>query len=393
MNRTQILAAIEACNKEMDRLRAEKPNGWQDNLGAQSLAHAALHRDLAARDSAIAAANVDPSAPLSPEDAEFSALARAVNVGDIFAAAMTNRETDGPARELQQQRGVESNVVPLDVLRIENAVTPAPGTVGINEQALTGQVFPQAVAAFLGIPMPRVASGEALYPILTSETVAAVPAENAEAAETDGTFTADALAPKRIQASFFYSREDAARFTSMGSGLRQNLTEALAAGLDKQVISGTSGLLTGVILANNNVSAVTTFANYLSNFAYGRIDGKYAGALRDIRIVVGSETHAHLGTVYRGNNADFNGADALIRATSGLRVSAHVPAAAGNKQNALIRLGMRQDFVVPVWEGVTLIPDQITKAKSGQVVITAIMLHAVKLLRSGGFYKQQSQHA
>ena len=386
----------------MDRLRSERPKDWQDNLSredwqndlaAKSIHHAALHRDLSARDSAIAAANVDPAAPLSPEDAEFSALARAVNVGDIFAAAMTHRETDGPARELQQQRGVESNIVPLDVLRIVDVVTPAPDTVGVNEQTLTGQVFPQAVAAFLGIPMPRVASGEALYPILTSETDVHTPAENAEAAETDGTFTADALSPKRLQASFFYSREDAARFAQMGSGLRQNLAEALAAGLDKEVISGTSGLLTGAILTNHNAAAITTFAGYLSNFAYGRVDGKYAGALRDIRIVVGSGTHAHMGTVYRGNNADYNGADALIRVTGGLRVSAHVPAVANSKQNALIRLGMRQDMVVPIWEGITLIPDEITKAKSGQIVITAVMLHAVKLLRSGGFYKQQTQHA
>ena len=80
--------------------------------------------------------------------------------------------------------------------------------------------------------------------------------------------------------------------------------------------------------------------------------------------------------------------------TAGVRVSAHVPAATGaHKQEVVIRLGMRRDMVAPIWEGVTLIPDEITKAGSGQIVLTAVMLHAVKILRADGFYKQQTQHA
>ena len=50
-------------------------------------------------------------------------------------------------------------------------------------------------------------------------------------------------------------------------------------------------------------------------------------------------------------------------------------------------------MVAPIWSGVTLIPDSVTKAKSGEIVITAVMLHAVELLRAGGFYKQETQHA
>ena len=76
-----------------------------------------------------------------------------------------------------------------------------------------------------------------------------------------------------------------------------------------------------------------------------------------------------------------------------MKVSAHVPAVASNKQNAVIRLGMRRDMVAPIWEGVTLIPDEITLAGKGQIQVTAVMLHAIKILRTAGFYKQQSQHA
>ena len=83
----------------------------------------------------------------------------------------------------------------------------------------------------------------------------------------------------------------------------------------------------------------------------------------------------------------------MTEITGGVRVSAHVPNVANSKQNVLIRLGTRRDMVAPVWGAVTLIPDEITLAGKGQIQLTAVLLHAVKLLRAGGFYKQQSQHA
>ena len=50
-------------------------------------------------------------------------------------------------------------------------------------------------------------------------------------------------------------------------------------------------------------------------------------------------------------------------------------------------------MVAPVWQGVELVEDNITKVSQGQVQITAIMLHAVKLLRTDDYYKQQIQTA
>ena len=44
----------------------------------------------------------------------------------------------------------------------------------------------------------------------------------------------------------------------------------------------------------------------------------------------------------------------------------------------MIRLGSRRDMVAAIWEGVTLIPDEITLAGAGQIKVTAVMLHAVK---------------
>ena len=176
--------------------------------------------------------------------------------------------------------------------------------------------------------------------------------------------------------------------------MRENLSMALADKLDQQVINGTNGLLNGTVLANHNVTTETTYALYREQFAYARVDGKYASATSDLKILMGAAAYAHAASQYRGNNDNMDALMSLMNATGGnVKVSAHVPAVASTRQNAIIRLGMRRDMVAPVWEGVTLIPDEITKAKSGEIVVTAVMLHAVKILRAAGFYKQQTQHA
>ena len=179
----------------------------------------------------------------------------------------------------------------------------------------------------------------------------------------------------------------------MSEALRQNLSDALSNELDRQVIRGTNGLLTGTNLANHNVNALSTFASYMANFAYGRVDGTWASMTSELRTVVGAATYAHQGAQYRNNSVDRNVLDRLMEITGGIKVSAHVPAVANNKQNSIIRLGMRRDMIACLWQGISLIPDEITKADTGEIVITAVMLHAVKILRTGGFFKQQSQHA
>ena len=153
-------------------------------------------------------------------------------------------------------------------------------------------------------------------------------------------------------------------------------------------------MLNGTILPNHNASAVTSYANYRSELGYGRVDGTFAGSVSDLKIVMGAATYGHAAGVFRSNNAGDRAAlEDLMQVTSGVKVSAHVPAVAGNKQNCVIRLGSRRDMVACIWQGVSLIPDEITKAGSGQIVVTAVMLYAVKLLRAEGFYKQQVQIA
>ena len=343
-----------------------------------------------------------------PEGRELRALIVGASVGEIFQAAVEHRATDGRTAELQAHVKLPANSIPLALLRETEAraVTPAPGEVGTNQQPIIPGVFPQSCAAFLGVDMPTVGVGEAVFPVLATNAVVGVPAEGAIPAATGidsegattGSFSAEVLSPGRLQAAFFYSREDRARFAGMDAALRQNLSDALSDMLDQQILNGTNGLLNGTVLGNHNRTSVADFAHYKSAFAYGRVDGRWAMTTEDLRIVMGSATYAHAATIYRASAGASDSIDAALEvlrgATAGVKVSAHVPALdSNNRQNSVIRLGMRRDMVAPIWEGIQLIPDEITKASTGEIVVTAVMLHAIKVLRVAGFYKQGTQTA
>ena len=325
----------------------------------------------------------------TPEERELKALAEKANMAKIYESVLEHRSTDGAEREIQQAYDLGVNQIPLAMLE-ERAITPAPSNVGRQQQTIIPGVFPQSCHAFLDIPTPRVGVGEPVFPVLTTNAAVESLAESASGTETTGSFSADVLSPGRLQASFFYSREDRAKFAGMDESLRMNLSEALMDALDKEILAGTNGLFTGTNLANNASTAEADFAAYLSS-AYGRVDGTFANDTSQLKMVVGGATYAHMGAAYRNASVDRNAIDRLMAITGGVKVSAHVPAVKSKKQNAVIRRGMRRDAVAPIWEGVTLIPDEITKAATGEIVITAVMLHAVKILRAAGFHKQEFQ--
>ena len=331
----------------------------------------------------------------SPEATEYRALVDKAELGEIYAATIEHRNTAGAEAELQSHLKIGPNQVPLDLLRVEDRlVSPAPTNVGATEQPVIAAVFANSVGAFLGVDQPVVGAGDSVFPVIVTRASIKGPFTGSEeAAETTGAFEAELLKPERLQVSYFYKRTDSARFSGMSSALRENLSMALGDALDAEIVNGTDGLLNGTNLPNHNVSAATTYLLFLSQFGFSRVDGRYTGSVADLRSVMGSGSYAQAGSVFRGNNADQTAASELDRLTGGVRVSAHVPAVASSKQNNVIRLGMRRDMVAPVWQGVTLIPDEISQAKKGEIVITAVLLHAVKIIREEGFYKQQVQVA
>ena len=330
----------------------------------------------------------------TPDDAEtrerLQLVARA-SLGAIFARAVEHRATDGAESELQAALDLAPNQVPIDLLRApveHRAITPAPTHVGASEQAVLMPIFADGDAAFLGVDQVAVPNGDAVFPVLTNRpTVGGPHSDSTEVAETTGSFSAELVKPERLQAAFTYRRVDVARFSAMGEALRAALNESLSESLDVQIVSGADGLLMN--LDAHAQAAVDTYGTYVGKFGFSRVDGRYASNAKSIKVLMGSQTYAHAGSVYRGDQSQESAIDRLMTITGGVRVSAHVPAVASTKQQTIVRLGGRRDAVAGIWQGVTIIPDEITRAKHGEIVITAVMLAAVKVLRAGGFYKAE----
>ena len=356
-------------------------------------------------DAARMAGDASPDIPTTTETSEgkeFRDLRTRSNISDVFNHITGGGAITGAVAELQQHHGMLSSMIPLELLvrnwptdgELETrAVTPAPSNVGQQQQSIIPFVFPDSAASFLMVDMPTVGVGEVVYPVLTSTLDVGTPAENDSQAETTGSFSADVLSLSRIQAAFYFSREDRARFSGLEESLRENLTAGLSDGFDQQILDGTNGLFNATVLPNHNVTTATTWDLYLSQLVYGRVDGTYASVSSDLKMVVGASVYGDMGATYRNASVDRTVLDRIMEITGGVKVSAHVPASANNRQNVVIKRGMTRSMTAPVWQGIELVEDNITKVALGQVVITAIMLHAVKLLRQDDYYKQQIQTA
>lgn len=341
-----------------------------------------------------------------PEGREFRELLAKASIGDVFEAAVEQRASTGATRELQDHLKLASNQVPLELLagdveqraaaegrEVEHrtaGVTPAPADVGQQPRPIIPWVFPQAAVSWLGIMQDRVPTGEAVYTVLSTALAAGTPAKGAEQAHSAAAFTAKVLAPARIQASVFYGREDQARLRGMAEALRMNLSDALADKLDEVVLDN---LLTGSTLTANAAGAADTYASYRKRFLYDAIDGIYASEARQCRVLVGSATYGDMAASYRSDSSDMNALGALMAESGGVRVTAHAAAPVSNKQQSVVRRGTRKDYALGVWQGVSLIVDEVTQAKAGEVVLTAVMLYAQDLLRAAGFRKVEAQVA
>ena len=279
-----IQIRLSSCRQRLNELLGVETRSAEEQTEMEALTNEVSAKEPELR--AALAAEPDPQEVVVEGDAETRELQRLTdksNVGDILSATFEKRNTSGEAAELQKHYGLGSHQVPLEMLRIdrsveERAAATVPASIGDASQAgVITPVFASGDGAFLGIERPTVPVGDAAYPVLSTMPSVKGPFSGSdEAAQTDATFVATNLSPERLQASFSYRRTDAARFAGLDAALRLALNSGLQQKLDQQAIEGTDGLLTSTNLPNNNVSATTTFALYLSGLLYGRVDGRYA---------------------------------------------------------------------------------------------------------------------
>lgn len=325
-------------------------------------------------------------------------------------AAIAGRTIDGAEAEYSEAEQCGGNV-PLDLFASERraearrgeqrAVTPG---VGANEAQtnlapIVPAIFDRSAAAWLGIEMPMVATGDAGYPVLSTSLTGGPKAKSDPAAEGAGAFSVTMAQPRRVTGSFRFTREDAARLVGMEDALRANISSVLADQVDDQAINGSGsgdGTINGLlsILTDPSVpdAGAESFARYV-RAAAEHVDGLFAVDLMGVRMLVGVQTYGNMAGMFRANQDSMTAEGWMMTRTGGVRTSRRIAAPANDVQQAIVRranpAGDRV-AVMPVWNGLELIRDPYTAASKGEVVVTGLMLVGDVVVLRGGAFVQDS---
>ena len=378
-SRVMEIRAI-AEDKMTDELRTER-----DTLDAK---YAAGEIKFRASIKALKAEQETGVTIIDAEARELQRLTKAASVGDVFASLIERRATTGETAELQAHCKLQGNELPLSMLRgvEKRAVTTTAANTQINEQPVIQPVFSLGDTAFMNVAQETVEPGAAVWPVLSVRPAVRGPFSGSDsAAETDGSFGADLLSPQRLSASYRYRQSDAVRFRGMSEGLRaalnQGLSEAIDARTVAQIVSDVS---------RTTRTTTSNFAHYKSRLT-SQVDGRFAGMESDVKMLIGTPTLIHGETLYKSSESPESAIDLLRRTSGGVKVSAFVPGVSSNRQDILVRKGARMDAVAALWDRV-IIDDNISKASSGEVVLTAVLYAAFKVVRTDGFSRLQVQH-
>ena len=235
-----------------------------------------------------------------------------------FLNAARGRMADGAESELQAAAGVSGHGIPLELWdvpierrdgegeRETRAITPSPGTTGVNLDPIRPAVFANSIAPRLGIEMPRVKSGTFASGTITTSQSATALAKSAAAVGAAGAITVTTATPKRISARLELTLEDIATVgqANFESILRENLALALSDQLDDQVINGNgtapnlSGIFQGLIDPTAAPTAVANFDAFVAAFA-GGVDGLWSNTVKEVAIVGGVETYRLSAATFR----------------------------------------------------------------------------------------------
>ena len=253
------------------------------------------------------------------EQRERTELRSKARLTEYLLARAQGRMVSGAEAELCAAAGVQGIPLELwDTLQPEQrqdretrAITPAPGTVGVNFDPIRPAVFANSIAPRLGIAMPRVGSGTYATGTITTSQDAEAKAKSAAIAATAGAITVTTATPKRVSARIELTLEDIAAVgqANFESILRENLSLALSDELDDQAINGDGQApnLSGMFKALTDPSApatgIATFDTFVSAFADG-IDGLWANTVKDVAIVAGVDSYKLSAKTFRDRVID-----------------------------------------------------------------------------------------
>ena len=310
-----------------------------------------------------------------------------------FRGIARGRLLDGAEGELREAVECEPNEIPFELFEPpaaegeRRAVTPAPGTVGVNLQPIRPAVFAPSVLPRLGVDMPSVPSGTYAEGRISTSQTAEPKEKSAAIAATTGAITVSTTTPHRIAARLELTLEDIAAIgqANFESMLRQNTALALSDELDGQGLGGdgTDANLRGIFAALAAATApgadVADFDAFVATLVDEGIDGLWATELRHLVAVVGVDTFRLAAKNFRdageSDYGDVTAAEWLVKNSGGFFTNKRMPATENHLQEGIFyRMGRRLEggsqamrtAVCPVWSRGIAIDDIYSGSAKGE---------------------------
>ena len=257
----------------------------------------------------------------------------------MLAGIADDGQGSGPERELRQALNMPDNYVPLALLEKRAAVAITGNAEG-NTRPWVERIFPNSAAAFCGVDVFQSEVGDQLVPVIGTGVTIGEPGRAVAQGESSPGAAITTLTPRRLTGNFPIAREDLLRFPGMEEAWRAELSAAVQNAVDHDLLRKTNKGLLDFGTNPATPGAATPAATFLSD-VYGAVDGVYASAASQVRVLMGSTIYAYAGSlpaVLNSTDPVFV-LDKLMQISGGIFVSGNVAAYAANHQEALVIAG------------------------------------------------------
>ena len=374
---------------------------YADDLGKLTKEVRSLETDVGA---AIAAGDdevVEKATKDTPEGKEYRELRAGVDFGRYVSAAMGGHGvTNGAELELNQHLKIADGYFPMELLA-GNLETRAKteGDAGTSQGTWLDRVFHGTAAESIGISFRPVAPGVASFPVTTAGGAPQQRGRTQAATERTYTVNVTEIKPARRAVHGLYSIEDDARLPGLSAAIERDMRMAMVESVDLAVFKGDDGanedvadvvgLQTAAVTEATLTQANSKKADEVLKFFLEYVDGKYANALSDVRIVASVGTNVlwygsvHAPTVDNQSIAQF-----LMASGLGWTARGGIDAATSNgKFGAYVGLarGVEGAGIAAVWEQGQLIRDPYSGATTGEVQLTLNYLFQLAFPRTANF--------
>ena len=338
------------------------------------------------------------------ETREVKGLAMKVEMRDFLQAASHGDGLEGlqgPAHEFRAAvygQGIGVQWMPLEMmLPPEERAATVIAHIQTNQNGIGARVFARSDLAFLGVATPTVPIGEAAYSYLSAGVAPAPVNEGVAVDETASTVATRMMTPKRVGARYLVGIETTGKVVGIEEILRNDLRAALSDKIDDIALNGQAAdpaidSIISRLTASTALPLNATAANEhnVTVALWSAVDGKlaYRGDTGQVRMLCGVQTIRRMAGLIVGTSGGVNITDKY--GENVLRASSRMPNPVSSVQSFILhRVAATGRAIMPIWNGIAFIRDNVSKAAEGQIAVTAHMLIDFDLVRTDGHLQGQ----